>query len=86
MNETISGFIAAIGGSTLISSSLTFLLTKRKYNSEADGIEIRNLKDSLGVYQLIITDLKKHVDYLEKQQQEMRIEFNLRLNNLKTNN
>ena len=83
MNETIAGFITAIGGSTIISSLITFLFTKRKYNNEADGLEIRNLKESIGAYQQIINDLRKHVDYLEKQQNDMREEFNNRLKDLK---
>ncbi|AUS04394.1 hypothetical protein [Pseudotamlana carrageenivorans] len=82
MNQTIITYITAIGGSTLLSSFVTHFITKRKYNIEADGIEIRNLKESIGAYQEIISDLRKHVDYLEKQQIQMREEFNTRLSEI----
>lgn len=83
MMDNFTTIFAAIGGSTILSSTLTFLFAKRKYNSETDSIEIRNLKAAQEVYIKIIDDLKKHVNYLEEQQKEMRTEFNTRISDIK---
>lgn len=51
----IGSIITAIVGSSIFSSTVTFLLTKRKFNAEVENNEIKNLKE-------IIEETKKHYD------------------------
>ena len=41
-----ANIMATVGGSSIISSGLTYLFAKRKYKTEADSTEIDNLKKS----------------------------------------
>lgn len=51
----IGSIISMIIGSSIFTSTITFFLTKRKYNAEVENNEIKNLKE-------IIEETKKHYD------------------------
>ena len=85
VTDLING-IATIGGTSIISSVLTYLFAKRKYNTEADSTEIKNLQESIKVYKIIIDDLKfeykeLRIEYkeLKKEIELMKAEFGIQL-------
>lgn len=47
-SEIIAGLVGLF--CTTVSSIVTFILTKRKYNTEVDAQQIQNMKDSFEVY------------------------------------
>lgn len=62
-----------------ISSVVTFLITKRKYNSEVDNNLIKNMQDSLEFYKKLSDDNKERLDEqilrndtLEKEVRDLR--------------
>ena len=64
---------------SIISSLATFLLTKRKYNSEVDNNLIKNMQDSLEFYRKLSDDNKERLDEqinrndnLEKEVRELK--------------
>ena len=65
---------------TGLSSLITFLLTKRRYNTEVDSQQIKNRSDSFEVYKKIMTEaqeaLNKKVDSLQKENDTLRNQFN----------
>ena len=52
--------------STFCSSLFTWIFTRRKYNAEAEGISIDNIKASLDVYQDMVKDLGRKLDVYGK--------------------
>lgn len=48
--------ISSIIGSSVLSSIVTFILTKRKYNTEVDSQQIQNMKDSFEVYKRMMEE------------------------------
>ena len=85
-----ANIMATVGGSSIISSWITYLFAKRKYRNETDSIEIDNLKKSLGFYQEMIDDFKNHIDLLEdkistlqNKINTMEAEFDMKLQNSK---
>lgn len=65
--------IALIGvASTVISSIITFLHTKKKYNAEVDNQVISNLKESLSFYMKICDDNSKRLDDFCIQDSQLR--------------
>jgi peptidoglycan hydrolase CwlO-like protein len=85
-----ANIMATVGGSSIISSWITYLFAKRKYRNETDSIEIDNLKKSLGFYQEMIDDFKNHIDLLEDKISSlqnkintMEAEFDMKLQNSK---
>ena len=73
-----ANIMATIGGSSIISSGLTYLFAKRKYNTEADSTEIENLKKTIEVYNTIIDDLKDRIKDIKDEVKEMNAEFDLK--------
>lgn len=74
MNTEI--LIAMIGViTTLMSSGVTYLFTKKKYNSEVDSNEIQNLRNSLDFYEEIVKDnvnrLDQYIKLAESNQKEV---------------
>lgn len=72
---------------TIVSSGVTFLWQKRKYNTEVDSQQIRNIEDSFNVYkkmmesnidaqkdtfETIIGSLNQKVENLEKENASLR--------------
>ncbi len=91
IKEFLSSWIA-IGGTSILSSVLTYLFAKRKYNTEADSTEIDNLKKSVEVYQTIIEDLKienreRKLEFKELRQEfaEMKKDFEAKLKKAREN-
>ena len=66
----------------LLTSGITFIFTKRKYNAESKGVEINNIESSLKVYVNIIEDLETRVEKLQGKIGELEI----MIDNLKTEN
>lgn len=58
-------------------SLVTFIFTKRKYNSEARAQEITNIDSSLKVYQNIITDLETRLERLQKIVSELELKLEI---------
>lgn len=48
--------------STIISSVVTFFITKRKYNSEVDNNLIKNMQDSLEFYKKLSDDNRERLN------------------------
>lgn len=78
-----ANIMATVGGSSIISSGLTYLFAKRKYKTEADSTEIDNLKKSVEVYQTIIDDLKVRIQDIKNEVTVMKAEFNEKLQRAK---
>jgi len=72
---------------TIVSSSVTFLWQKKKYNTEVDSQQIKNIEDSFNVYkkmtesnlntqkdtfETIISSLNQKVSNLEKENASLR--------------
>lgn len=82
----LNGGVAIV--TALISSITTFLITKKKYNSEVDSNVIANMTHSLDFYMTLADDnksrleeLTKRNDSLEKEVQELRNQvFTLTMN------
>jgi len=77
MIENILSSWIAIGGTSILSSVLTYLFAKRKYNTEADSTEIKNLQESIKVYKIIIDDLKFEYKELRGEYKELKKEIEL---------
>lgn len=76
--EILSTILIAIVPS-IVSSIVTYLLTRRKYNSEVDNNLIANMKQSLDFYKQLSDDNKERLeevlkrnDALEKEVAELR--------------
>lgn len=62
MNSEI--IIAVVGGiGTILSSVVSWMLAKRKYNLEVDSNEIENLKKALEFYEAIVQDNNKKLQH-----------------------
>lgn len=78
-----TNIMATIGGSSIISSGITYLFARRKYKTEADSTEIDNLKKSIEVYQTIIDDLKVRIQDIKDEVTDMKAEFDIKLKQAK---
>ncbi len=74
-----ANIMATIGGSSIVSSTVTYLFAKRKYQTEIDGTEIDNLRKSIEVYQTIIDDLKDRIQDIKNEVKVMKTEFDVKL-------
>lgn len=86
MNTILTTFIIST-----ITGIVTFFLGVRRQKKETDGIELDNVKSSIGIYQTIISDLKdeiismsKKIDKLETSVEELMKE-NTQLKNMLQN-
>lgn len=50
------------GGIAIVTSLVTWLLAKRKYNVEVDGNELDNIKKQLDIYKEIVEDTRKQLN------------------------
>ena len=75
--------MATVGGSSIISSGITYLFARRKYKTETDSTEIDNLKKSIEVYQTIIDDLKERIQDIKNEVNVMKAEFDIKLKQAK---
>lgn len=72
LNLIISGLVT-VAVST-ISSFITWFFTRRKYNTEVDSNEIKNLKDSLEFYEEIVRDNNKKLAFYIDLAENNRVE------------
>lgn len=49
---------------SLVTSSVTWLLSRRKYRAESQANELDNVQKALGIYRDTINDLKKELEEL----------------------
>ncbi len=80
-----ANIMATVGGSSIISSGITYLFARRKYKTEADSTEIDNLKKSVEVYQTIIDDLKERIQDIKNEVNDLKTEFDIKLKQAKEN-
>lgn len=72
LNIIISGAVALI--SSGVTSFITWFFTRRKYNTEVDSNEIKNLKDSLDFYEKIVRDNNKKLSFYIDLAENNRVE------------
>lgn len=78
-----AGIISTIVGvvCTTIASAVTFLLTKRKYNSEVDSTVIQNINSAFDAYkktmEATVELLQKRISQLEQENQDLRTQVNM---------
>ena len=69
----ITGSIGLV--STIISSITTWILARRKYNSEVDNNLINNMKDSLDFYEKLSADNRERLKEVLKRNIELEQEI-----------
>lgn len=73
-------FIIALLGALGVSNVLTFFLTKKKYITEVDSQQIKNVEDSFELYKKIMTDAVKtqndKIAMLQKENDNLRAQIN----------
>lgn len=64
---------------TVVSSVVTFFLTRRKYNTEVDSQQIRNMSEAFETYKGMMEDtvssLNRRVESLQKENDALRNQF-----------
>lgn len=73
-SEVIIAIIGVI--SSVVSSFVTHVVTKRKYNVEVDASVIQNLEDSLDLYKKICDDNNQRLEEYKRENQELRDRVN----------
>lgn len=65
---------------TIVSSVVTFFLTKRKYNTEVEAQQIENMENSFNVYKSMMEEtvkgLKERVESLQRENESLRNQIN----------
>lgn len=61
-------------GTNLVTGIVTWLLARRKYNTEVDSNEIENLKKSLEFYEDIVRDNNRKLQFYIKIAEDNRVE------------
>ncbi len=61
---------------TIVSSVVTFFLTKKKYNTEVEAQQIENMKNSFDTYKLMMEETVKglngRIEVLQKENESLR--------------
>lgn len=61
---------------TIVTSTITFFHTRKKYNTEVESIQIKNLKNSIDLYKEVtgetITTLNNRINKLQKENDELK--------------
>lgn len=70
--EIIVGLVGIL--STVVSSFVTFLFTKKKYNAEVDASVIQNLKESLEFYKQLSDDNRQRLEDILKRNEQLEEE------------
>lgn len=65
----VTGIIGLL--TTALSSLVTWILTKRKYNAEVASIDIQNMSASLDFYKKLADDEKKRLDDVSLRNEEL---------------
>lgn len=77
-----SEIVAALTGlfCTVVSSIVTFILTKRKYNTEVDSQQIQNINSAFDLYKRMTEETlaaqDKKIERLEKENESLRQQVN----------
>lgn len=71
-NEIVIGGIGIL--TTIVSAWVSWFFARKKYNSEVDHNYIENLSDGLKTYDSIISHNKAEIEYLMKDNEELRAE------------
>lgn len=66
----VTELVVALTG--VLSSLITFVLTKRKYNAEVDSSVVENLKNSLDFYIKLCDDTSNRLDEYERENEDLR--------------
>lgn len=65
---------------TTVSSIVTFILTRRKYNTEVDSQQIKNVDDSFEVYKKVMNEAlatqNEKIELLQKENDSLRKQVN----------
>ena len=65
---------------SVVTSIITFILTKKKYNTEVEAQQIQNMKDSFEVYKKMMEDAvdaqNKKIEMLQKENDNLRSQLN----------
>ena len=63
---------------TTVSSIVTFILTRRKYNTEVDSQQIENMEKSFDIYKKMMEESmavqNKRIDQLQKENDSLRLQ------------
>ena len=78
-SSLITGIVTL--GTNLATGIVTWLLARRKYNTEVDSNEIENLKKSLEFYEDIVKDNNRKLQFYIKLAEDNRVEV-YRLKNI----
>ena len=66
---------------TTVSSIITFILTRRKYNSEVEAQHIENIKEAMDTYKAMVRDTldeqNKKIEYLQKENDNLKQQINV---------
>lgn len=73
INALIAGGIGLL--TTITSGVVSWILARRKYNTEVDHNYLENLEKGLETYDAIITHNKSEIEYLMKENHELRQEI-----------
>lgn len=73
MDPSLSAGIVTLG-TNLATGIVTWLLARRKYNTEVDSNEIENLKKSLEFYEDIVRDNNRKLQFYIKLAEDNRVE------------
>ena len=61
---------------TFITNGITaigaFVIGQRRAKKEIEGLALKNIQDSINIYQIIITDLKDNITELQSQVKELQ--------------
>lgn len=71
-SSLITGIVTL--GTNLATGTVTWLLARRKYNTEVDSNEIENLKKSLEFYEDIVRDNNRELQFYIKLAEDNRVE------------
>lgn len=76
--EVVAGLVGLF--CTVVTNIVTFVLTKRKYNTEVDSQQIKNMDDSFEVYKKIMNEAlatqNEKIAILQKENENLRQQVN----------
>jgi len=76
--EIISGIVGLF--CTIVSSVVTFFLTKKKYNTEVEAQQIENMEKSFNAYKSMMEEtvkgLKDRIEVLQRENESLRNQIN----------
>lgn len=70
MNDTVT-IIGTILGSSVFSSIISWLLAKKKYNTEVDNNVIENMQKALNFYKDLSDDTRQRLEAISQQNEDL---------------